>query len=72
MKKQFLTALRIKRGKIGAKLPLKIGRTVIVTFSGLNYRKTPDLAMNADFCKDSKSGLGSKIGPTQPEIESMH
>ena len=37
----------------------------------LNFGKMTNLIINADFREDSESGLGSKIGPTQPEIENM-
>ena len=53
------------------KCPL-FGRNVTVTRKCLNFGKTPALFVYADFCEDSESGLGSKIGPTQPEIEIMH
>ena len=40
-----------------------------MTFFELNFRKTLTLGVEAKFCEDSESGLGFKIGPTQPEVE---
>ena len=55
----------------GKKCPL-FGRAVTVTRKYLNFEKNLNLNVNEDFREDSESGLGSKIRPTQPEIEFSH
>ena len=61
----FLTKLRplFGRGQKGA---------VTVTRKYLNFGKTLTLGLNADERKVTEAGLGSKIGPIQPEIEKTH
>ena len=64
-KELFLDVLWSKTAK---KCPL-FSKAVTVTRKYLNFEKISDFIVNADFREDSESGLGSKIGPTQPEIE---
>ena len=40
-----------------------------MTFFELNFRKTLTLGVEVNFREDAESGLGFKIGPTQPELE---